>query len=129
MRRLHNIPRWRGEYFDYKVFSNGGGLFCEAFDLSLLIDNYKEMKSDKKLLNDLIEKAAELGLSEQDIKHAKDFLEYNEYFLCFDQIVTQMYEYDILIDSSFYDLVQSIAKNWKLDEKEYSCLKENLRIK
>ena len=40
-----------------------------------------------------------------------------------------MYEYDILIDSSFYDLVESIAKNWKLDEKEYGYLKENIRMK
>jgi len=87
------------------------------------------MKPDKKTLNHLIEKAAELGLSEQDIKHAKEFLEYDEYFLCFDQIVTQMYEYDVLIDHSFYDSVESIAKNWKLDEKEYSYLKQNLRAK
>ena len=87
------------------------------------------MKSDNKLLNDLIERAAELGLREEDIKEAKDFLEYNEYFLCFDQIVTQMYEYDILIDSSFYDLVESIAIDWKLETKRYGYLKENLRIK
>ena len=100
----------------------------EIFALDF-INNYREMKSDKKLLNNLIEKAAELGLSEQDIKHAKEFLEYNEDFLCFDQIVTQMYEYDILIDGSFYALVESIAKNWKLDEKEYTYLKGNLRIK
>ena len=85
------------------------------------------MKSDNKLLSDLIERAAELGLNETE--HAKDFLEYYEYFLCFDQIVTQIYEYDILIDSSFYDLVESIAKNLKLDVKEYGYLKDNLRIK
>jgi len=35
------------------------------------------MKSDNKLLSDLIERAAELGLNEKDIKYAKDFLEYN----------------------------------------------------
>lgn len=73
--------------------------------------NYTEMKSDDKLLNDLIGKAVELGLGEKDIKHAKDFLEYNEYFLCFDQIVTQMYEFDILIDNFFYNSVQSMAKS------------------
>jgi hypothetical protein len=40
-----------------------------------------------------------------------------------------MYEYDILINKSFYDLVQAIAKKWKLEEKGYDYLKENLRIK
>ena len=121
------LPAGGGSISTRRYFQMGVDYFAE-FCLNF-INNYKEMKSDKKLLNDLIKKAAELGLGEQDIKHAKDFLEYNEYFLCFDQIVTQVYEYDILINSSFYGLVESIGKNWKVDEKKYDYLKENLRIK
>ena len=47
----------------------------------------------------IMEVARILGLSENDLKSAKDYLVHNELGLCFDTIITQLYEYDIEIDN------------------------------
>lgn len=71
-----------------------------------------------------INKAMELGLPEKDINIAKEYLDYNEYEVSFNHIVTQLYEYAILIDQPFYDLTLEIADLMKIPENEYGFLKE-----
>lgn len=84
----------------------------------------------KKILNaslKLIEVAGVLGLDEIDLKNAREFLTYNEFGLCFDTIVTQMYEYDIEIDKEFYQLIAKIGEMMELEQEDYSFMQELIR--
>lgn len=77
----------------------------------------------------LIEIARILGLNENDLKNAKDYLAHNEFELCFDTIITQMYEYDIEIDSEFFESISKIGQNMNLEQDNYSFMKELIRDK
>jgi len=84
------------------------------------------MPSDKTRLQFLVSQAKKLGLHKTDISYAQDFLDQGEHFLCFDQVVTQLYELGISIDQSFYLSVEALARKWKLNDEEYAFLKENI---
>ena len=85
------------------------------------------MKTLKETLLKLIEIARILGLNEKDLKNAKDYLEHNEFGLCFDTLITQMYEYDIEIDNNSYELISKIGKKMNLEVDNYSFMKELIR--
>ncbi|WP_408022230.1 MafI family immunity protein [Sphingobacterium sp.] len=72
----------------------------------------------------LIEIARILGLNNRDLKNAEDFLTHNEFGLCFDTIVTQVYEYDIEIDSELYESISKIGERMNLKLESYSFMKE-----
>lgn len=82
------------------------------------------MNLEGKLFEDLIDRAHTLGLPEQDILNARDYLEYNEHELCFDLIVTQLHEFNIEIDGQFYVLVSELAKELGVDPENYFFLLE-----
>lgn len=67
--------------------------------------NYEIGIQKNSLLKVMIARAALLGLGEEDVGHAQEFLRYNEFGLCFEHIITQLYEYDCKIDQEFYDLI------------------------
>ena len=75
----------------------------------------------------LVEGSRILGLGETDIKNANEFFEYNELGLCFDTIITQMYENDIEIDRDFYGLICKIANEMDLSMDSYSFMNELIR--
>jgi hypothetical protein len=75
----------------------------------------------------LIEIARVLGLDEYDLKNARDFLTHNEFGLCFDTIITQMYEYEIEIDNDFYELIAKVAERMNVKQENYSFMKELIR--
>jgi L-serine deaminase len=77
----------------------------------------------------LIEIAKILGLDNRDLKNAEDFLMHNEFGLCFDTIITQMYEYDIEIDNEFYESISKIGEKMNLQQESYSFMKELIRNK
>ncbi|AND64207.1 hypothetical protein AX766_07165 [Flavobacterium covae] len=84
----------------------------------------------KTLINDLIkliETARVLGLNENDLKNAKDFLDHMEFGLCLDTIITQMYEYDLEIDNDVYGLISKIGERMDLEMSTYSFMKELIR--
>jgi hypothetical protein len=85
------------------------------------------MKAIVSTLEALVESAKLLGIDERDAKNAKEFIEHHEYGLCFDTVVTQMYEYDIEIDSEYYDLIDKIGKSLSLPNESYSFMKELIR--
>ena len=62
-----------------------------SFFESIQLDNM----SITKALLEYLGLTKNLGLPEADYNSALEFLEYNEYGLCFDNVVTQMYEYEI----------------------------------
>ena len=81
----------------------------------------------KRILTALLEGARQLDLSPRDLSSAQEYLEHDEYGVCFDHIVTQMYEYDIAITTDFYNLVVKAANEMKLSENDYSFLQELVR--
>lgn len=80
--------------------------------------------SINNLLTNLINQAQNFGLSVADIRNAREFLLNHEYGLCFDTIITQIYEYDISITYEYYDLISNIGQKLKIDSKEYEFVKE-----
>ncbi|MGN7888391.1 hypothetical protein [Dyadobacter sp. 22481] len=75
----------------------------------------------------LIAAAEKLGLNEEDVKIATEIATYYEFGLAFDQIVTQMFEYEIEIDNNFYLLLTTNAQMMNLEEDEYVCMKDLIR--
>lgn len=87
------------------------------------------MKTLKNTLLGLIEIANTLGLNDKDLENAKDYLIHDEFGLSFDTIITQIYEYDIEIDNEVYQLIFKIGGMLKLDQDNYSFMKELVRDK
>jgi hypothetical protein len=85
------------------------------------------MKIIRDALFKLIEIATLPGLDEYDLKNAEDFLKHNEFGLCFETILTQMYEYEIKIDEDFYELIAKIGKQMNFKQVNYSFMKELIR--
>ena len=81
----------------------------------------------KKLLIKLLNSAEIFGINDNDLKNAKEFFNYHEYDLCFDIIITQMYEYDIEIDKEFYKLIVLIGNILNLPQENYSFMEELIR--
>jgi hypothetical protein len=87
------------------------------------------METLTNALSRIIEIAKVLGLNEDDLKSAKDFLDHNEFGLCFDTIVTQVYEFDIEIDIAFYEAISKIGNKMNLPIESYSFMIELIRNK
>lgn len=81
----------------------------------------------KKNLKELIECSSILGLDKKDCQNALEYLEYNEYGLSFDTIITQLFEYDIEISIEFYSLIEKIANLMELPEESYNFMKGLIR--
>lgn len=73
-------------------------------------------------LSALINLAGQLGLSERYITVATEFIEHQEFALSFDQVVTQIYEDDVEINTLFYSMVTDIARKLELPANEYDFL-------
>ena len=80
------------------------------------------MKALRIDLEYLIKRAEALGLDESDLRTSVEFLEHREFGLCFDTIITQMYERSIVIDPAFYELVSRIGNQMDVDEDHYTFL-------
>ncbi|WP_409019474.1 MafI family immunity protein [Dyadobacter sp. CY347] len=78
-------------------------------------------------MRNLIFKCESLGLPEKDCIDANSFLEHNELGLAFETILTQMYEYDILIDSELYGQIEAIAGRLSLKSPEYEFMSGLIR--
>ena len=84
------------------------------------------MKRIRVLRQLLIDRAIEFGLPNIDIVFATEFLEYNEYGLCLDQIASQLYEYNITIDDECYNIVRQLSNLMNISPTEYDYLSELL---
>nr|WP_314499225.1 MafI family immunity protein [uncultured Chryseobacterium sp.] len=78
----------------------------------------------KNVLLEAIDMSKIFGLNENNISNAKEYLEYNEFESCFDTLTTLLYEFDIVINKKFYELIDKIAKALKLSEEKYIFMKE-----
>jgi hypothetical protein len=85
------------------------------------------MASLQKSFQSLMDCAKILGLRDEDLDIAKDYLSRHELGLSFDQVVIQIYESDIEINNDFFTLAESVAKELHLHFDDYSFLKELIR--
>ncbi|GAO44444.1 hypothetical protein [Flavihumibacter petaseus] len=63
----------------------------------------------RRLLTEIVEKAGVSGLPKSDLDNARELLKNNEFGLCLDVVVTQVYEHEILIEFGFYELLKEAA--------------------
>ena len=80
----------------------------------------------KKILRKLLNRFSSL-VSEEDRNTCEEFLDNNEYFLCYDTLVTQIYEYDKEITVEEYNFFENAARELKLNTNEFVILKELIR--
>lgn len=78
----------------------------------------------KKSLIELVNRAQELGLSSEASIAAKEYIEYNEYGVGFELVLSQLYEFEISIDKEFYLMLVHIAKELKLPPEDYLFMEE-----
>ena len=76
----------------------------------------------RKQLSALITRAEQFGLAVGDINVSREFLNCNEYGMCLDHVVAQLYEFEIPIDNEFYNEVEKIAILLSLPEETYSYI-------
>ncbi|WP_220185298.1 MafI family immunity protein [Flavobacterium sp. xlx-214] len=75
----------------------------------------------------LIFVSTNLNLPNKDIIIAKEYLNVNEFELCFSTLITQLYEYDIKIDYTIYELIAKIGELMKIDHLHYSFMKDLIK--
>ena len=88
----------------------------------------KIIKSKKAIKNisSIISQTSHM-LPEQNIRDAKELLEYGEWGLAIDLICTQLYEYDVVITEDLYMQIIETFKLTEIDIQEWKCLKELLK--
>lgn len=85
------------------------------------------MKQIEISLKRFLQEAKSLGLTGQDYEIAQEYLENREYGLCFDVVITQLYDYGKTISLSFYYLIEFLALEMKIPEEDYGYIKEMIR--
>ena len=81
----------------------------------------------KKKLEELLIQARHFGLNERDCNSAYELLSNREFGECFDVVVTQVYEYDLIINNHFYTLVAQIGNELKISQSNFTFLKELIK--
>lgn len=92
-----------------------------------MIKWFKKKKSLKDQVLSLLGIAEILGLNQRNLDNAAWYIDYQEYELCFDILITQMHEYNIEIDKDVYSLISDIAEKMKLPVEKYSFMQELVR--
>jgi len=78
----------------------------------------------EKLLSALIQGAEGVGLPEKDLNTAKEYLEHREYGLCFETILEQLCENDIVITKEYYNLIEKIAIKMEIRLEDYLFMRD-----
>ena len=74
------------------------------------------------MVQQLLTEAGRLGLPAQDTVIAREYLDYAEWGLAFEHIVTQLFEYAIPLTADFYEQVEVCAERIKIAPEAYSIL-------
>jgi hypothetical protein len=85
------------------------------------------MANIKSNLSTLIEYSKALGLKKDDLNNAEDLRIHGELGLCFDTIITQLYEYGIKIDNDVLSLIRIIGRQLNITSNEHNFVEELLR--
>jgi hypothetical protein len=81
-------------------------------------------KKSKHPLHTIIEGARAAGLEAKEIKEAEYLLEKNEAELCFDHIVTQLYEHKLSISEAYYNAIMKASKDLNIPFERYLYAEE-----
>jgi hypothetical protein len=73
-------------------------------------------------LPQLLATAAALGLPGRDVANVQDFLEYGEWYLAFDTMVTQLFEYGLPLTADFYEQLEACAAEMQPPPDPFSYL-------
>jgi hypothetical protein len=65
-------------------------------------------------------------LPEQDIAHARELLEHDEFGLALSLIATQLYEYEAPIERRVYDQIATLGREMAMPPAEWVMLEQNL---
>ncbi len=77
------------------------------------------MLENKKLiltLNEIIIQAEGIRLPQSDLNIAKEYIEYNEFGAALEHIIDQLFEFDIQINKTIYDLIILAGRTMEMDE-------------
>lgn len=77
----------------------------------------------KRLLKNIITRAEEFNLPAEDIANSRQYLDNNEFGLCLDTIVTQLFEHDIKVDHELYQMAKQAAEEMRLPAESVEILK------
>lgn len=78
----------------------------------------------RQKLQKLTDIAKIIGLNEADLHKVIEYLDYDEYGLCFETIITQLDENDLKITAPIYGFMLEIANEMKLDWENYFFIEE-----
>ena len=74
-------------------------------------------------LNEIILQAEGIGLPQPDLNIAKEYIEYNEFGAALEHIIDQLFEFDIQINKTIYDLIILAGSTMEMDEAKLYPLK------
>ncbi|MFC6225052.1 MafI family immunity protein [Hymenobacter artigasi] len=74
------------------------------------------------LVKQLLAQSGRLGLPARDSIIAQEYLDYTEWGLAFEHIVTRLFEYAIPLTSDFYEQVEVCAESMGMAPETYSIL-------
>jgi hypothetical protein len=75
-------------------------------------------------LRSLFQRATEFGISSDGQRIVNEYLEYHEFGLAFDQILYELHEFKIPINSLFYLQIEELATMMDLSKDNYLHMKE-----
>lgn len=78
------------------------------------------------LIENLLSKAVELGLSREGELIVKEYIDYNEFGLAFEHIIYELNENNINISNEYYFDIKKVADIMNLDKNEYHPRLEKL---
>ena len=83
--------------------------------------------TEQKKLQNLLGKV-EVLLNSNDYNNANEAICHGEYGIAFDIIVTQLYQYDVTITQSIFDLIEECGEILKLRKQEWDFMKSQISI-
>ena len=81
----------------------------------------------QKLLQSIISKAADLGLPDDCLNEAREFLDYNEYGLSLDTILEHVYERELTIDDAFFEAIAEAGEKMHIAVERFNHLRSLLK--
>jgi len=84
-------------------------------------------KNIKTEFKELIELLKSTLFKEEDIKIVEDFILHGEEPLAIEHVITQLYEFDVIINLDTYGKIEGIATSLKIKKTGYQILEELIK--
>lgn len=77
-----------------------------------------------KEINELLAKAINYGIGNEGINEIKEYIEFNEFGLAFEQILYELHENSIYISYEYYSEIEKVAKLMEIPENNFVHMKD-----